>query len=136
MIRLYKIRAEHYNKINTVPDGSERVRPNESKTPTHIKIRGGHVHNLKNIDVDIPLNRIVGIAGVSGSGKSSLALGILYAEGSRRYLESLSTYTRRRMTQAEKAQVDEVLYVPAALRCAKGRAFPAYAAHSEQVLNC
>lgn len=115
MIRLYKIRAEHYNKINTAADGSERVRPNESKTPTHIKIRGGHVHNLKNIDVDIPLNRIVGIAGVSGSGKSSLALGILYAEGSRRYLESLSTYTRRRMTQAEKAQVDEVLYVPAAL---------------------
>lgn len=91
------------------------MRPNESKTPTHIKIRGGHVHNLKKIDVDIPLNRIVGIAGVSGSGKSSLALGILYAEGSRRYLESLSTYTRRRMTQAEKAQVDEVLYVPAAL---------------------
>ncbi len=115
MIRLYKIRAEHYNKINTVADGSERVRPNENKTPTHIKIRDGHVHNLKNIDVDIPLNRIVGIAGVSGSGKSSLALGILYAEGSRRYLESLSTYTRRRMTQAEKAQVDEVLYVPAAL---------------------
>ena len=115
MIRLYKIRAEHYNKINTAADGSERVRPNESKTPTHIKIRGGHVHNLKKIDVDIPLNRIVGIAGVSGSGKSSLALGILYAEGSRRYLESLSTYTRRRMTQAEKAQVDEVLYVPAAL---------------------
>ncbi len=85
------------------------------KTPDRIKIRGGRVHNLKNIDVDIPLNKIVGIAGVSGSGKSSLALGILYAEGSRRYLESLSTYTRRRMTQAEKAQVDDVLYVPAAL---------------------
>lgn len=85
------------------------------KTPDKIKIRGGRVHNLKNIDVDIPLNKIVGIAGVSGSGKSSLALGILYAEGSRRYLESLSTYTRRRMTQAEKAQVDDVLYVPAAL---------------------
>lgn len=80
-----------------------------------IKIRGARVHNLKNINVDIPLNRIVGIAGVSGSGKSSLALGILYAEGSRRYLEALSTYTRRRMTQAEKARVDEVLYVPAAL---------------------
>ena len=78
-------------------------------------IRGAKVHNLKNIDVDIPLNRIVGIAGVSGSGKSSLALGVLYAEGSRRYLESLSTYTRRRMTQASKAAVDEVLYVPAAL---------------------
>lgn len=91
------------------------MKQNETKAPESIKIRGGHVHNLKNIDVDIPLHKIVGIAGVSGSGKSSLALGILYAEGSRRYLESLSTYTRRRMTQAEKAQVDEVLYVPAAL---------------------
>lgn len=91
------------------------MKENEIKTPQYIRIRGGHVHNLKNINVDIPLNKIVGIAGVSGSGKSSLALGILYAEGSRRYLESLSTYTRRRMTQAEKAQVDEVLYVPAAL---------------------
>ena len=80
-----------------------------------IKIRGARVHNLKNIDVDVPLNQIVGIAGLSGSGKSSLALGVLYAEGSRRYLDALSTYTRRRMTQASKAQVDEVLYVPAAL---------------------
>ena len=80
-----------------------------------IEVRGARVHNLKNIDVDIPLNRIVGIAGVSGSGKSSLSLGVLYAEGSRRYLEALSTYTRRRMTQAARAQVDEVLYVPAAL---------------------
>ena len=80
-----------------------------------IQIRGARVHNLKNIDVDIPLNRIVGIAGVSGSGKSSLALGVLYAEGSRRYLEALSTYTRRRMTQAAKALVDDVRYVPAAL---------------------
>ena len=78
-------------------------------------IRGAKVHNLKNIDVDIPLGKIVGIAGVSGSGKSSLALGVLYAEGSRRYLEALATYTRRRMTQASKASVDEVLYVPAAL---------------------
>ena len=78
-------------------------------------IRGARVHNLKNIDVDIPLGKIVGIAGVSGSGKSSLALGVLYAEGSRRYLDSLSTYTRRRMTQAAKADVDDVLYVPAAL---------------------
>ena len=81
----------------------------------HIEVRGAKVHNLKNIDVDVPLGKLVGIAGVSGSGKSSLALGVLYSEGSRRYLESLSTYTRRRMTQAEKAQVDEVLYVPAAL---------------------
>ena len=80
-----------------------------------ILIRGAKVHNLKNIDVDIPLGKIVGIAGVSGSGKSSLSLGVLYAEGSRRYLEALSTYTRRRMTQASKASVDEVLYVPAAL---------------------
>ena len=80
-----------------------------------IKVRGAKVHNLKNIDVNIPLHKIVGIAGVSGSGKSSLALGVLYAEGSRRYLEALSTYTRRRMTQAAKAQVEEVLYVPASL---------------------
>ena len=80
-----------------------------------IKVRGARVHNLKNINVDVPLNKIVGIAGVSGSGKSSLALGVLYAEGSRRYLDALSTYTRRRMTQTAKAQVDEVLYVPAAL---------------------
>ncbi len=83
--------------------------------PGRIEVRGARVHNLKNIDVDIPLHQLVAIAGVSGSGKSSLALGILYAEGSRRYLESLSTYTRRRMTQAARAEVDEVLYVPAAL---------------------
>ena len=74
-----------------------------------IKVRGARVHNLKNINVDVPLNQIVGIAGISGSGKSSLALGVLYAEGSRRYLEALSTYTRRRMTQAPKALVDEIL---------------------------
>ena len=85
------------------------------QVPACIKVRGARVHNLKNIDVDIPLNQIVAVAGVSGSGKSSLALGVLYAEGSRRYLEALSTYTRRRMTQAAKAHVDEVLYVPAAL---------------------
>ncbi len=86
-----------------------------SNVPDAIQVRGARVHNLKNIDVDIPLHKIVGIAGVSGSGKSSLALGVLYAEGSRRYLEALSTYTRRRMTQAEKAQVDDLRYVPAAL---------------------
>ena len=84
-------------------------------TKDAILIRGARVHNLKNINVDVPLGKIVGIAGVSGSGKSSLALGVLYAEGSRRYLDALSTYTRRRMTQAAKASVDEVLYVPAAL---------------------
>ena len=83
--------------------------------PEKIIIHGARVHNLKNIDVEVPLNKIVGIAGVSGSGKSSLALGVLYAEGSRRYLESLSTYTRRRMTQSARADVDEVLYVPASL---------------------
>ena len=88
---------------------------NHFTPPKKIMIRGARVHNLKNIDVDIPLGGVVGIAGVSGSGKSSLALGVLYAEGSRRYLESLSTYTRRRMTQAAKADVDEILYVPASL---------------------
>ena len=86
-----------------------------TEQPKKIEVRGARVHNLKNIDVDIPLHGITGIAGVSGSGKSSLALGVLYAEGSRRYLESLSTYTRRRMTQASRADVDEVLYVPASL---------------------
>ena len=95
-----------------------------SSVPGFIKIRGARVHNLKNIDVDIPLNRIVGIAGVSGSGKSSLALGVLYAEGSRRYLESLSTYTRRRMTQAARADVDEILHVPAALALHQRPAVP------------
>ncbi|MBR3345799.1 MAG: excinuclease ABC subunit UvrA, partial [Solobacterium sp.] len=87
----------------------------DREKPEKIEVRGAKVHNLKNIDVDVPLNQIVGIAGVSGSGKSSLALGILYAEGSRRYLESISTYTRRRMTQASRADVDEVRYVPASL---------------------
>ena len=86
-----------------------------NNSPKYIQIRGARVHNLKNIDVDVPLHKIAAIAGVSGSGKSSLALGVLYAEGSRRYLDSLSTYTRRRMTQAAKADVDDVLYVPAAL---------------------
>ena len=86
-----------------------------SGNPSHIEVRGARVHNLKDIDVDVPLGKLVGIAGVSGSGKSSLALGVLYAEGSRRYLEALSTYTRRRLTQAGRAQVDEVLHVPAAL---------------------
>ena len=89
-----------------------------------IIVRGARVHNLKNIDVEVPLNKIVGIAGVSGSGKSSLALGVLYAEGSRRYLEALSTYTRRRMTQAAKAHVDEILHVPAALALHQRPAVP------------
>ena len=87
----------------------------DHQIPAYIKVRGARVHNLKNVNVDVPLNQIVAVAGVSGSGKSSLALGVLYAEGSRRYLEALSTYTRRRMTQAAKAHVDEILYVPAAL---------------------
>ena len=83
--------------------------------PTSIEVHGARVHNLKDIDVSVPLGQLVGIAGVSGSGKSSLALGVLYAEGSRRYMESLSTYTRRRISQSGRAQVDEVLHVPAAL---------------------
>ncbi|BDF69699.1 excinuclease ABC subunit A [Oscillospiraceae bacterium] len=92
--------------------------------PDHIAIRGARVHNLKNIDLDIPLGKLVGIAGVSGSGKSSLALGVLYAEGSRRYLEALSAYTRRRMTQAAEAKLDSIEYVPAALALHQRPAVP------------
>ena len=107
----------------TVDRNARKGAPQDS-SPKSILVRGAKVHNLKNIDVDIPLGKIVGIAGVSGSGKSSLALGVLYAEGSRRYLESLSTYTRRRMTQAARAAVDEVLYVPASLALHQRPALP------------
>ena len=86
-----------------------------ARIPGEIEVYGARVHNLRSVDVRVPLHKIVGIAGVSGSGKSSLALGVLYAEGSRRYLEALSTYTRRRLSQDTRADVDEVLYVPAAL---------------------
>ena len=92
--------------------------------PTCIRVRGARVHNLKNVDVDVPLGKLVGIAGVSGSGKSSLALGTLYAEGSRRYLEALSTYTRRRISQSARADVDLVEYVPAALALRQRPAVP------------
>ena len=92
-------------------------------------IRGAKVHNLKNIDVDIPLGKIVGIAGVSGSGKSSLALGVLYAEGSRRYLEALSTSTRRRMTRPRRAWMRSCMFPPR-WRCTSAPACPASAAHS------
>lgn len=100
----------------------QRLRDDAS--PESIEVRGARVHNLKNVDVDVPLGELVGVAGVSGSGKSSLALGVLYAEGSRRYLEALSTYTRRRLTQASRAQVDDVLHVPAALALHQRPAVP------------
>lgn len=109
------IKYFYQKSIKDVRNKGEQPMNNHDNNPKYIQIRGARVHNLKNINIDIPLHQIVGIAGVSGSGKSSLALGVLYAEGSRRYLESLSTYTRRHMTGAAKAQVDEVLYVPAAL---------------------
>ncbi len=100
----------------------QRIR--DDARPESIEVHGARVHNLKNVDVDVPLGELVGVAGVSGSGKSSLALGVLYAEGSRRYLEALSTYTRRRLTQASRAQVDEVLHVPAALALHQRPAVP------------
>ena len=98
--------------MNHLPTSKTSIAP---ASPSHIEVRGARVHNLRNVNVDIPLGQLVGVCGVSGSGKSSLALGVLYAEGSRRYLEALSTYTRRRMGQAARADVDEVRYVPAAL---------------------
>ena len=104
------------------PSGSSL--PSGSSRPSHIEVRGARVHNLKDLDIDIPLGELVGVAGVSGSGKSSLALGVLYAEGSRRYLEALSTYTRRRLTQASRAQVDDVRHVPAALALHQRPAVP------------
>ena len=100
------------------------MKESKGKVPECIRVRGARVHNLKGIDVDIPLGKVVGVAGVSGSGKSSLALGVLYAEGSRRYLEALSTYTRRRMTQAARAQVDDIRHVPAALALHQRPAVP------------
>ena len=107
--------ATCYTEENTATAESQKTWQKESTMADKVKIRGARVHNLKNIDVNVPLGKVVDIAGRLGSGKFSLALGILFAEGSRRCLESLSTYTRRRMTQVAKAQVDEVLYVPAAL---------------------
>ena len=103
MVRLWKYGILMTDRFK----GGENKVTELHQAPAKIKVRGARVHNLKNINVDVPLNQIVGVAGISGSGKSSLALGVLYAEGSRRYLESLSTYTRRRMTGAAKAQVDE-----------------------------
>ena len=107
--------------MNHLPTGKTSITP---ASPSHIEVRGARVHNLRNVNVDIPLGQLVGVCGVSGSGKSSLALGVLYAEGSRRYLEALSTYTRRRLTQASRAQVDEVLHVPAALALHQRPAVP------------
>ena len=89
--------------MNHLPTGKTSIAP---ASPSHIEVRGARVHNLRNVNVDIPLGQLVSVCGVSGSGKSSLALGVLYAEGSRRYLEALSTYTRRRMGQAARADVD------------------------------
>ena len=108
----------------------------ESRRIEKMMIRGAKVHNLKHIDVDIPLNQIVGIAGVSGSGKSSLALGVLYAEGSRRYLDSLSTYTRRRMTRRPKPPLTRCCMCRRHWLFISGRPFPASAALSEPALNC
>lgn len=94
------------------------------KLPQQIEVRGGKVHNLKNIDIDIPLHQFVAISGLSGSGKSSLAMGILYEEGSRRYLEALSTYIRRRLKTGNKANVESVKHIPSALALRQRPAIP------------
>ena len=115
---------------------SHRAISDRADQPTAIEVRGARVHNLRDLDVDVPLHAVVGIAGVSGSGKSSLAMGVLYAEGSRRYLEALSTYTRRRMSQAPRADVDEVTHVPAALALRQRPGVPGCAPRSAPRPSC
>jgi excinuclease ABC subunit A len=83
--------------------------------PRVIGVRGARHNNLQDIDVDVPLWRTVAVVGVSGSGKTSLAIGTLYAEGMHRFLEGLSTYSRRRLAQAQRPDVDRIDYLPPAL---------------------
>ena len=83
--------------------------------PTVIGVRGARHNNLQDIDVDVPLWRTVAVVGVSGSGKTSLAIGTLYAEGMHRFLEGLSTYSRRRLAQAQRPDVDRIEHLPPAL---------------------
>ena len=121
---VFRARLKPCSAISVPGAGMEGKDIISRSAPDHVEIRGARVHNLKSVDVDVPLGKIVAVAGVSGSGKSSLALGVLYAEGSRRYLEALSTYTRRRMTQASEAKLDSIDYVPAALALHQRPAVP------------
>jgi excinuclease ABC subunit A len=98
-----------------VPGSATRDHPVPGNLPTVIGVHGARHNNLQNIDVDVPLWRTVAVVGVSGSGKTSLAIGTLYAEGMQRFLESLSTYSRRRLTQAQRPDVDRIDHLPPAL---------------------
>ncbi|MFI5614157.1 hypothetical protein [Amycolatopsis sp. NPDC051903] len=96
------------------PSRARELKPPAALPPV-VEVRGVRHNTLRDLDVDVPLWRTVVVAGVSGSGKTSLAMGTLYAEGLHRFLEGLSTYSRRRLTQAQRPDVDRIEHLPPAL---------------------
>src|SRR5437868_6799834 len=104
------------------------MKPSRPATPTtpdtHVRVRGAREHNLKDVDLDIPRDALVVFSGVSGSGKSSLAFGTIYAEAQRRYLESVAPYARRLIDQAGVPDVDSIEGLPPAVALQQQRGTP------------